>query len=102
MQDERFLPIGSADPLRYIDARFEPHDPLFDAEEPHTRWHALRRRNRRAAVAAAAIAATIACGGSTRPALHAGDSILVQLEPGAAPPPRKTVADSGPPIVSLS
>ena len=98
MQDERFLPIGAADPLRFIDPRFEPHDPLFDPEEPAPRTQFRKRR--RAAVVA--VAATIACGGSAKPAMHASDSILVQLEPDAAPPPRAHGADSGPAIVPLS
>ncbi|HET7788801.1 MAG TPA: hypothetical protein VFL36_22685 [Myxococcales bacterium] len=33
MHDEKMLPARS-DPLRYIDARFEPRDPVFDAEDP--------------------------------------------------------------------
>src|SRR5205823_1962669 len=41
-------------------------------------------------------------GGPNRPAIHATDSSLVQLEPGAAPPPQSRVADSTPPIVSLA
>jgi len=95
------LPVGSGDPLwplRFIDARFEPHDPIFDAEDEPLR---PRRRKRAPAATAAVIAATIACGGSDRPSIHAIDSILVQLEDGAAPPPHTGGDDSGPPIVAL-
>jgi subtilisin family serine protease len=95
------LPVGSGDPLwplRFIDARFEPHDPVFDVEDEPVR---PRRRKRAPAAAAAAIAATIACGGSDRPSIRATDSILVQLQEGASPPPHTGGADSGPPIVAL-
>ena len=98
MHDERFLPIGSGDPLRYIDSRFEPHDPIFDAEEPVL---GRPRRRRKGRAAAAMIAATLACGGTAKPAIHATDSILVQLEPGAAPPATTASDDWGPPIVAL-
>jgi hypothetical protein len=33
MHDEKLLPDRS-DPLRHIDVRFEPRDPVFDADEP--------------------------------------------------------------------
>ncbi len=102
MQDERFLPIGSTDPLRYIDPRFEPHDPVFDVDEPQPRMPRPTRRRRSVSAAAAAIAATLACGGPGRTAIHATDSILVQLAPGSAPPGRSTVDDSSPPIVPLA
>ncbi|HUJ25208.1 MAG TPA: S8 family serine peptidase [Myxococcales bacterium] len=101
MQDERFLPIGAADPLRYIDARYEPHDPLFDADEPHDRFPRLLRK-RRAAAVVAFIAGGISCGVPTVPALRATDSILVQLAEDASPPPGRSRPDSGPPIVSLA
>jgi hypothetical protein len=50
MYDEKLLPAG-ADPLRYIDVRFEPQDPVFDAEEPLFGRDALplRHRSRRSA-----------------------------------------------------
>jgi hypothetical protein len=32
MHTERSLPRCSRDPLRHLDARFEPFDPLFDAD----------------------------------------------------------------------
>ncbi len=96
------LPVGSGDPLwplRFIDARFEPHDPVFDVEDEPLRPR--RRKRSPTAAAAAAIAATIACGGSDRPSIHATDSILVQLQEGAAPPPHTGGDDTGPPIVAL-
>ena len=98
MHFERILPVPSGDPLRYTG---EVSDPLFDAdlEPPPTR---RRRKARGAAAATTLLAATLACGGSERPAIHATDSILVQLEPGAAPPGRAAGADSGPPIVALA
>jgi subtilisin family serine protease len=97
MHDERLLPIGSADPLRFIDPRFEPQDPLFEPDDPappRRRW-----KSRRAALAA--IAATLACGGARPPGLHATDSVLVQLAPGAAPPSRAAAADLEPSIIAL-
>ncbi|HEY5677288.1 MAG TPA: hypothetical protein VI356_22690 [Myxococcales bacterium] len=33
MYEEKVLP-ASVDPLRFIDVRFEPRDPVFDADEP--------------------------------------------------------------------
>lgn len=97
MQFERILPMGSGDPLRYTEAGCEPHDPLFDPEEP-----ILPRTRRRSKIKAAAlVATTIACGGAERTAIHATDSILVQLAPGATPPAYTGRADVGPPIVSL-
>ena len=99
MHDERLFSAGS-DPLRHLDPRFEPVDPVFDAEEPALpRFR--RSRPRSSAAAAAALAATLACGGAEPPALQAGDAILVQLEPGAAPPPAPARSDQGPPIVPL-
>jgi subtilisin family serine protease len=95
------LPVGSGDPfwpLRFLDARFEPRDPIFDPDEVEE----PRPRRRRKKVAALAIAvAAIGCGGSAGPALHATDSILVQLEPGAAPPAGHARTEYGPPIVAL-
>ena len=96
MQDERFLPIGSADILRFV---AEPADPLFDAEEPIV---IPRRRKRSRAALTAALAATIACGGAEKAAIHASDFILVQLEPGAAPPPQLAPDDGSPPVVALA
>ena len=62
MQFERILPMGSGDPLRYTEAGCEPHDPLFDPEEP-----ILPRTRRRSKIKAAAlVATTIACGGPMR------------------------------------
>jgi hypothetical protein len=58
MYEEKLLRAG-ADPLRFIDARFEPRDPVFDADEPvFGRDQRLsprrpRRRSRRAPTAAA-------------------------------------------------
>jgi hypothetical protein len=57
MYEEKLLPAG-ADLLRFIDVRFEPRDPLFDADEPvFGRDQRLpprrsRRRSRSAAAAA--------------------------------------------------
>ncbi|MFN2546787.1 MAG: S8 family serine peptidase [Myxococcales bacterium] len=101
MRYERILPLpdGSGDPLRYTDARFEPRDPLFDDDELELPTPPRRRRK---SAAIAALAATIACGGSDKPAIHATDSILVQLEPGAAPPAHEGDASAGPPIVALA
>ena len=97
MHYERILPAGSGDPLRYTDARFEPTDPLFDAEEPAP----VRPWRRKRSAVAAALAATVACGGVDRPGIHATDSILVQLEAGAAPPAHAGDDSEGPPIVAL-
>src|SRR5262249_13386448 len=58
-------------------------------------------RRKRARAMVAFLAASLACGGSGHTALQAGDSILVQLEAGAAPP-RRNPPDSGPPIVPLT
>jgi subtilisin family serine protease len=100
MHDEKLFSTGS-DPLRYMDARFEPVDPIFDADEPvFLRFR--RRRPRSPAVAAAAIAATLACSAAEGPAAHAADSILVQLERNAAPPAGAVRADEGPPILALA
>jgi len=100
MHDEKIIAPAS-DPLRYIDARFEPRDPIFDAEEPVL--PRLRRRKGRALAAAVAFVATaLGCGGPARPTVQATDSILVQLEAGAAPPARSGRDDVGPPIVALT
>jgi len=96
VHDDKPFSAG-ADPLRYLDARFEPVDPIFDAEEPPPLFR--RRRPRSSAAIAAAIAATLACAAVDPPA--ATDSILVQLQPRAAPPPT-AARDDGPPIVALS
>jgi subtilisin family serine protease len=99
MQFERILPAGSGDPLLYTEAGCQPHDPLFDPDEP-----VLPRSRRRGKLKAAAalLATTLACGGAERTAIHATDSILVQLAPGASPPSRTGSADTGPPIVALA
>ena len=56
MFEEKLLRAG-ADPLRYVDVRFEPQDPVFDADEPvFGRGERRQRRSRRrcrSAVAAA-------------------------------------------------
>jgi hypothetical protein len=44
MHDEQLLPARS-DPLRHIDVRFEPRDPVFDAEEPVFCERPLPRRS---------------------------------------------------------
>jgi subtilisin family serine protease len=99
MHDEKLFSAGS-DPLRYLDSRFEPVDPVFDAEEPPL--PRLRRTRPRCATAAAIVlAASLACGGTRETAAQAGDAILVQLEPGAAPPATEPT-DQGPPIVPLA
>ncbi|HEX4435153.1 MAG TPA: hypothetical protein VH061_00005, partial [Solirubrobacteraceae bacterium] len=96
MHEERLLPIGSADPLRLIDPRFEPHDPLFDPDEPEL----PRRRLKRGKAALAAIIATLGC--TAQPlSLHATDSVLVRLAPGAAPPSRGEATDAEPSIIAL-
>jgi thermitase len=97
MHEERLLPIGSADPLRLIDPRFEPHDPLFDPDEPAP----PRRRFKSRRAALVAIATTLACGGSLPTALHATGSVLVKLAPDAAPPSRGEATDSEPSIIAL-
>ncbi|TMA29116.1 MAG: hypothetical protein E6J78_03725 [Deltaproteobacteria bacterium] len=101
------LPVSSGDPfwpLRFLDARFEPRDPLFDLDEIEDEQDELPRRRRkkpsRAAILAAAIAAA-GCVARGSPAIHASDSILVQLEPGAAPPEGRADPEKGPPIVAL-
>ncbi len=99
MHDEKLFSTG-ADPLRYLDARFEPLDPIFDVEEPAFRRF-RRTRARSTAAAAVALAATLACGRSEPAAVQAGDSILVQLAPGAAPPAAEPRTGEGPPIVAL-
>lgn len=105
-------PIASGDPLwplEFIDIRFEPFDPLFDGEAPPPRRERRRKRKARAAVpllaALSLLVGATACGGkadeAAAPALHATDSVLVQLEPGALVPP--PLPDSGgPPIVALT
>src|SRR5205814_8062139 len=87
-------------PLGSIDARFEPVDPIVDADEPAPPCF-RRRKPRSSAAAAAAIAASLACGGGSRPSVPAPDAILVQLKRGAAPPAGTARQDSGPPIVPL-
>src|SRR6266478_4615969 len=99
MHDEKLFSAGR-DPLRYIDARFEPVDPIFDADEPALPFF-RRRKPRSSAAAAVALAASLACGGGSQPALPAPDAILVQLERGAAPPAGTARKDVGPPIVPL-
>ena len=93
------LPIDPERLLRDLDYRFEPSDPLFDPEEPT--MPRPRRRRARPAAAAVAVLATLACGGSSRAPLQASDSILVQLEAGAAPPAR-SASSSDLPIVALT
>jgi hypothetical protein len=43
MYEEKLLP-ARADPLRHIDVRFEPRDPVFDVDEPVFGRHEPRRR----------------------------------------------------------
>ena len=100
MHDEKLFPSGS-DPLRHLDPRFEPQDPIFDAEEP-TFPRFRRVRPRCSAAAAAALAASLACGGSSPALDRSADAILVQLAPGAPPPPAPPRTDPGPPIVALA
>src|SRR5438477_1407925 len=96
------LPLGSGDPLwplRFLDARFEPRDPIFDPEEVEEEPRQWRRKKR---LSAALVAAAIAgCGGPSVPATHATDAVLVQLEEGASPPAGRAAPESGPPIVAL-
>jgi hypothetical protein len=56
MYEEKLVPAG-ADPLRYIDVRFEPRDPVFDADEPvfGRRERPLRRPSRHRSRGAAAV-----------------------------------------------
>jgi subtilisin family serine protease len=100
MHDEKLFPAGS-DLLRYVDPRFEPVDPIFDAEEP-TFQRFRRTRPRSSAAAAAALAASLACGGPGPLPDRSNDAILVQLAPGAAPPAAPPRTDPGPPIVALA
>jgi len=100
MHDEKLLAAGG-DPLRFIDPRFEPVDPVFDADEPaFPRFR--RRKPRSSATAAAALLATLACGGPGSVAPREPDSILVQLKPDAGPPARAALTGEGPPIVALA
>ncbi|MGZ6124956.1 MAG: S8 family serine peptidase, partial [Myxococcales bacterium] len=100
MHDEKLFSAGS-DPLRHLDSRFEPLDPVFDADEPaFPRFR--RTRPRSSAAVAVAVAATLACGGSGPTPVQAENAILVQLEPGAAPPAAEPRSDQGPPIVPLA
>jgi hypothetical protein len=99
MHDEKLF-SAAGDPLRYVDARFEPVDPLFDADEPVVPFF-RRKKPRSSAAAAAAIAASLACGGGNPAPAPAPDAILVQLERGAAPPAAMARDDLGPPIVPL-
>ncbi|HZR09304.1 MAG TPA: S8 family serine peptidase [Myxococcales bacterium] len=98
MHDEKLLSAGQ-DSLRFLDARFEPLDPVFDADEPA--FHRFRRTRARGAAAAVALAATLACGGSAPAPVQAGDAILVQLAEGAAPPAAEPRTGDGPPILAL-
>ena len=99
MHFERILPVSSGDPLRYT---ADSLDPLFDPEAAEDPRPPLRRRRRSKAAIAAALGLTFACGGSSHTAIHTADAILVQLQPGAAPPARSGNADSGPPILALA
>jgi subtilisin family serine protease len=101
MQDEKLFAVGG-DPLRFMDPRFEPVDPVFDADEPAFPRFRRRLKPRSSAAAAAAILTTLACGGSGTIALRESDSILVQLEADAGPPPRTALTGDGPPIVALA
>src|SRR5438132_10084467 len=77
------LPVGSGDPLwplRFLDARFEPRDPIFDPEEVDEEPRYRRRKKRLSSALLAA--AIVGCGGSAAPAIHATDAILVHLEEG--------------------
>ena len=60
MFEEKLLRAG-ADPLRFIDVRFEPRDPVFDVEEPvfgrDQRPPPRRARRRSRSLAAAATVA---------------------------------------------
>src|SRR5205823_4048290 len=85
----------AGDPLWLL--RFEPRDPVFDPDEVEEEpKHRRRKKMSRAALIAAAIAA--GCGGSSAPAIHATDAILIHLEEGAAPPAGRAGPDDGPPI----
>src|SRR5438445_5317231 len=84
MHDEKLFSAGR-NPLRYIDARFEPVDPLFAAAEPAHPF-LPGRKPRSSAAAAAAIAAWLACGAGSQPGATAPGAILVQPARGAAPP----------------
>ena len=103
------LPVGSGDPLwplGFVDIRFEPHDPLFDGEVELPRREPRRKKKTRAILPVLAVALLLeasACGGKPDEphALHATDSVLVQLEPGAPLPP-PLLDEGGPPIVALA
>ncbi len=100
MQDEKLLGAGG-DPLRFIDPRFEPVDPVFDADEPSfPRFR--RRKPRSSAAAAAALLASLGCGGMGGGGDRETDSILVQLQPDAGPPARAALTSEGPPILALA
>jgi subtilisin family serine protease len=106
------LPIASGDPLwplEFIDIRFEPHDPLFDGEVELPRRERRRKRKPRALAPVLALSLLLeasACGGrADEPhalALHATDSVLVQLAPGAVLPAPLLDDGSGPPIRALA
>jgi subtilisin family serine protease len=98
MHEDPVLPAGGTDPLRFIDPRFEPQDPLFDCEEPMI----PRPRKKQGAALTIAVLSSLACGGRHPTPLHATDSILVQLSASAVPPDRGPATDVEPPIVALS
>jgi hypothetical protein len=61
VHDDRF--IDSADPLRFVDPRYEPRDPIFDVEEPDLPPTVSHKRRR-------ALLAKIAEGDPSGPAME--------------------------------
>lgn len=105
------LPISSGDSLwalNFIDARFEPRDPVFDTvDEDGVFLRKARRRRKAVRTAATGLALCLlsslaACGTEDQGGLRAQDAILVQLEPQAFAPPLPNPDASGPPIVALT
>ena len=93
MNDEPLLLPRLEDPLRRIDARFEPYDPVFDAEEEPQVKTWPRKPRQIAAKAAAALGILLGCG-EAGPPVQIFDPVVVELGPDAAPPvPEPSDAD---------
>ena len=86
MHEDLILLSCSADPLRHLDPRFEPPDPLFDCEEPLI----PKPKKKPVAALAAITAAAFACGGSRPAPLHATAASIPEL------PQQRALPDSSP------